>query len=129
MAEAESSAAARVRPNFLIGRISLFFPNFPTHRRWRSVISPSGPAPAAPDGNCTQSSMRRRPGEVPATAPISAFPPFNQCFARQVNGPARSEEHTSELQSLMRISYAVFCLKKKNKNTQKQDQQNRLQVI
>src|SRR3546814_10596056 len=29
---------------------------------------------------------------------------------------ARSEEHTSELQSLMRISYAVFCLKKKNKN-------------
>src|SRR3546814_6349626 len=32
-------------------------------------------------------------------------------------GPRRSEEHTSELQSLMRISYAVFCLKKKNKVT------------
>src|SRR3546814_15112216 len=31
---------------------------------------------------------------------------------------AQSEEHTSELQSLMRISYAVFCLKKKNKNNQ-----------
>src|SRR3546814_1339804 len=30
--------------------------------------------------------------------------------------PRRSEEHTSELQSLMRISYAVFCLKKKTKN-------------
>src|SRR3546814_7303448 len=30
----------------------------------------------------------------------------------------RSEEHTSELQSLMRTSYAVFCLKKKNKNNQ-----------
>src|SRR3546814_7822627 len=30
----------------------------------------------------------------------------------------RSEEHTSELQSLMRISYAVFCLKKKNTTTQ-----------
>src|SRR3546814_8974484 len=30
----------------------------------------------------------------------------------------RSEEHTSELQSLMRISYAVFCLKKKTKHTQ-----------
>src|SRR3546814_2338106 len=30
----------------------------------------------------------------------------------------RSEEHTSELQSLMRISYAVFCLKKKKKKTQ-----------
>src|SRR3546814_6882961 len=31
--------------------------------------------------------------------------------------PGRSEEHTSELQSLMRISYAVFCLKKKKKTT------------
>src|SRR3546814_985721 len=31
-------------------------------------------------------------------------------------GRQRSEEHTSELQSLMRISYAVFCLKKKTKN-------------
>src|SRR3546814_6504218 len=30
---------------------------------------------------------------------------------------SRSEEHTSELQSLMRISYAVFCLKKKNKES------------
>src|SRR3546814_2653239 len=35
-------------------------------------------------------------------------------FSRSVVA-ARSEEHTSELQSLMRISYAVFCLKKKNK--------------
>src|SRR3546814_7050363 len=34
---------------------------------------------------------------------------------------ARSEEHTSELQSLMRISYAVFCLKKKRDNTTKED--------
>src|SRR3546814_6933946 len=33
---------------------------------------------------------------------------------------ARSEEHTSELQSLMRISYAVFCLTKKNKHNNKQ---------
>src|SRR3546814_10196563 len=32
--------------------------------------------------------------------------------------PARSEEHTSELQSLMRISYAVFCLKKKKTDMQ-----------
>src|SRR3546814_3720470 len=33
--------------------------------------------------------------------------------------PDRSEEHTSELQSLMRISYAVFCLKKKKQHTQR----------
>src|SRR3546814_3909963 len=35
-------------------------------------------------------------------------------YAPRYYQPARSEEHTSELQSLMRISYAVFCLKKKN---------------
>src|SRR3546814_1032458 len=35
------------------------------------------------------------------------------------NRRVRSEEHTSELQSLMRISYAVFCLKKKNKKIHK----------
>src|SRR3546814_3650855 len=36
--------------------------------------------------------------------------------------PRRSEEHTSELQSLMRISYAVFCLKKKNKQSHSRPQ-------
>src|SRR3546814_5671433 len=36
----------------------------------------------------------------------------------------RSEEHTSELQSLMRLSYAVFCLKKKNKYKYKNTQNN-----
>src|SRR3546814_1623291 len=43
---------------------------------------------------------------------------YPQLHGRRVKGrvrriPRRSEEHTSELQSLMRISYAVFCLKKK----------------
>src|SRR3546814_10774870 len=37
----------------------------------------------------------------------------------EVRSDARSEEHTSELQSLMRISYAVFCLKKKKTQNQK----------
>src|SRR3546814_7343339 len=37
---------------------------------------------------------------------------------RQIAAIARSEEHTSELQSLMRISYAVFCLKKKTNKQQ-----------
>src|SRR3546814_4379348 len=40
------------------------------------------------------------------------------CGCRSSPGnPSRSEEHTSELQSLMRISYAVFCLKKKQQQT------------
>src|SRR3546814_4145384 len=37
-------------------------------------------------------------------------------IAQLLRSDRRSEEHTSELQSLMRISYAVFCLKKKNTN-------------
>src|SRR3546814_9659560 len=39
---------------------------------------------------------------------------FVRMIARRSLGWMRSEEHTSELQSLMRISYDVFCLKKKN---------------
>src|SRR3546814_1286052 len=50
-----------------------------------------------------------RNGEFVRSVPVEYTP------ARTTGGKAeRSEEHTSELQSLMRISYAVFCLKKKN---------------
>src|SRR3546814_20875106 len=41
-------------------------------------------------------------------------------YGIQGQGAARSEEHTSELQSLMRISYAVFCLKKKKADSHTQ---------
>src|SRR3546814_6240584 len=44
--------------------------------------------------------------------------PYQFCTAGHVPFRRRSEEHTSELQSLMRISYAVFCLKKKKKYTE-----------
>src|SRR3546814_5653180 len=42
-----------------------------------------------------------------------------QVIFQKVRDAERSEEHTSELQSLMRISYAVFCLKKKTKKNNK----------
>src|SRR3546814_3011443 len=45
---------------------------------------------------------------------------FGQRDIREIK---RSEEHTSELQSLMRISYAVFCLKKKKKHKTQQDKE------
>src|SRR3546814_3221691 len=48
------------------------------------------------------------PAEVVPDAPPMELAPVTEA-------DARSEEHTSELQSLMRISYAVFCLKKKKK--------------
>src|SRR3546814_2839386 len=52
---------------------------------------------------------------------FSANPADEFAYSLAVGDARRSEEHTSELQSLMRISYAVFCLKNKNihyKNTQ-----------
>src|SRR3546814_4062504 len=47
----------------------------------------------------------------------TAFSAMAQATAASTALPPRSEEHTSELQSLMRISYAIFCVKKKNENT------------
>src|SRR3546814_5718993 len=49
-----------------------------------------------------------------ARAALTAGAPALRHVATSTLRSARSEEHTSELQSLMRISYAVFCLKKKN---------------
>src|SRR3546814_8966052 len=50
-----------------------------------------------------------------ASSPVIAGARTELAYVRHAKGPIyqRSEEHTSELQSLMRISYAVFCLKKK----------------
>src|SRR3546814_12476973 len=57
------------------------------------------------------------PREIAAAVTIEelddAMPPPEHVPADRLPAPQRSEEHTSELQSLMRISYAVFCLKKK----------------
>src|SRR3546814_6695651 len=51
--------------------------------------------------------------QKPTASIVSMQPPR---MRRSGGRTRRSEEHTSELQSLMRISYAVFCLKKKKKN-------------
>src|SRR3546814_4901118 len=83
------------------------------HRRWNIRAargrgrSPSGDADKAKNPPPARRDRRCRPAarhSAGRTAP---------------NGD-RSEEHTSELQSLMRISYAVFCLKKKTPHTDKQ---------
>src|SRR3546814_5133923 len=67
-------------------------------------------------------SGRQRPPRavLPAVLPARLGRVYLRALRRAGHDPdapaaARSEEHTSELQSLMRISYAVFCLKKKNK--------------
>src|SRR3546814_1135446 len=60
----------------------------------------------------TTSENSRTSGMPPAYRPVPVRPAYS----------ARSEEHTSELQSLMRISYAVFCLKKKKIQNKKREQ-------
>src|SRR3546814_3896572 len=78
----------------------------------------------APAAAWRRPGRRRPPGPTsPARVPAGgAGAPC--CRLRRQRPWSRSEEHTSELQSLMRISYAVFCLKKKNehKNKHKADE-------
>src|SRR3546814_10823771 len=93
---------------------------FPYTTLFRSVIAegtfsandirfrrPSSPSPR---------SRNERARLLCVTCPIQAhleWNPFVFCQYNWIKESVRSEEHTSELQSLMRISYAVFCLKKK----------------
>src|SRR3546814_6746932 len=62
--------------------------------------------------------------------PSSTNSPANSPLTNRIRPkkPSRSEEHTSELQSLMRISYAVFCLKKKKQKKQKHIKQTKQQT-
>src|SRR3546814_10208211 len=73
---------------------------------WRTAISARRARRST--GRCANCPTRRRCGST------------SRGSARRA--PTRSEEHTSELQSLMRISYAVFCLKKKTQHNQKRPQ-------
>src|SRR3546814_3326745 len=86
----------------------------PWFRQCRPPASRSRPAGVH---SCLQRQRDRHRGEKPSAPQHSHL-----CYLRRVPPapsahrarlPDRSEEHTSELQSLMRISYAVFCLKKK----------------
>src|SRR3546814_9907034 len=90
--------------------------------------SPSRCALRSPDAACRRgfSTCCCCSGAMPAWRDLTQRTIFRQGRSRNDFGPTdqgkrydrqdRSEEHTSELQSLMRISYAVFCLKKKKKN-------------
>src|SRR3546814_2902995 len=69
---------------------------------------------------------RYRKIHLPGHADHKPEAPFQHLEKKyfEVGNEGRSEEHTSELQSLMRISYAVFCLKKKKKTTTHRTQHN-----
>src|SRR3546814_7949963 len=77
----------------------------PAHSLWRSRgvairAAPLVTGPGRPSAKAGPTAHRRAAGQTDGRWPVRSF-------------RRRSEEHTSELQSLMRISYAVFCLKKK----------------
>src|SRR3546814_1083340 len=94
----------------------------PTHEQNRALTAPARPTTPLP----TQ--FRQRPDAWPQAArpklrtgksrktPSATRITFQPTPPAKSDIPCRSEEHTSELQSLMRISYAVFCLKKKTNN-------------
>src|SRR3546814_6245384 len=75
-----------------------------------ALLSPSGPITAI---DFAEAARGRAPSFLSSTIDLRAT-------SRAASRKSRSEEHTSELQSLMRISYAVFCLKKKKKQTERQ---------
>src|SRR3546814_3419922 len=90
----------------------------------RSTSAKTGVAPAATTQLADAKKLRAgtitsSPGPTPSARSASsrASVPLASDMACGMPQKLRSEEHTSELQSLMRISYAVFCLKKK-KNKQ-----------
>src|SRR3546814_2037350 len=85
---------------------------FPYTTLFRSWVW--GPLNTSANKNSFQ--LRMKPSRPAARIPGAATGTATRMKACQRVAPStRSEEHTSELQSLMRISYAVFCLKKKNK--------------
>src|SRR3546814_10017262 len=88
----------------------------PANRAAEFCAAPASPAPTKPDrrafrarGSSRSHRHKGRADSCAAHRPIAAAAPSR-------SASRRSEEHTSELQSLMRISYAVFCLKKKKYN-------------
>src|SRR3546814_10019578 len=86
------------------GRLALFFHlGNSKPATWSVSVPASNPAP---NRNTHAQSLAHRRLRQPQRTPAQTAPAH------------RSEEHTSELQSLMRISYAVFCLTKKNFRTQ-----------
>src|SRR3546814_6875954 len=103
------------------------YTRFPYTTLFRSAGSRTAAARTAATSRKAAAAVTRSPCTAPATGSpprplrISSHKCENNCglglqeFDLRPEEIDRSEEHTSELQSLMRISYAVFCLKKKHR--------------
>src|SRR3546814_3653998 len=78
--------------------------------RRRHALIPMGPGDKRRDDSCAYAAVEKSP---PTLCESSRVKPAGDGRGSCPHPGPRSEEHTSELQSLMRISYAVFCLTKK----------------
>src|SRR3546814_7189270 len=86
--------------------------------RWHDAQHTADPEAAQIDAAVALSFAQQQMRDDETADREEQFDPDDAHFAEGPHGTwgtGRSEEHTSELQSLMRISYAVFCLKKKKK--------------
>src|SRR3546814_10718747 len=102
-------------------------PRFPSTTRFRAASRSASKTPRTSSPTCARRSARRRRTERGMELTVAGQRVHAGTGGRDfeadlplvvfIHGAGmRSEEHTSELQSLMRTSYAVFCLKKKNKH-------------
>src|SRR3546814_2759530 len=87
------------------------------------LVAAADPGPASTGTSATTRNRmpRLRQSKLPARACGAALAQASATSIRMSD--TRSEEHTSELQSLLRISYAVFCLKKKNHDDTSKERQ------
>src|SRR3546814_8740354 len=90
----------------------------------RPVLHPQHPDRPHPDERAGRNRPSGKDEDVERIA-ILGPGPCNRAIVRGIDDGQRSEEHTSELQSLMRISYAVFCLKKKKTHPKHTDYTHR----
>src|SRR3546814_7894475 len=102
-----------------------------SHRRERAYSYPLSTAPSLAAAATMRSEIPFSSSSVKLLSPGCSTTSSASDFCPSgtpcpVNRSNRSEEHTSELQSLMRISYAVFCLKKKIKKKIKPQEQDKM---
>src|SRR3546814_5260629 len=81
------------------------------------------PIPSAMHNSCNGPSYWSRSSRLSSGCMTVKRGSRRSAATRSASASRRSEEHTSELQSLMRISYAVFCLKKKKQNKRDHNRQ------
>src|SRR3546814_1850837 len=109
----------RLPTSKLVGRLAAILAvGFIAGFALRSAATPSArtePPAEATSGDPAIASQPERAAAVDGPGPTRIESGVPAGFTRSEAGAVRSEEHTSELQSLMRLSYAVFCFKKKNK--------------